>query len=164
MWLALCFAATLVLVLAALTLPANVAGGCEERGVCVYHMMFCEATRHAAAGARLRRPSPRSDARRRISPQCDAALLLLSVRHPANFWSNLPYVWFSLFLLCQVRAHCWLPTDLRRTLTLTHAATLHPKRRERRPTQSAALTPRCFCRRLPLLASAAAAAARPCTR
>ncbi|KAL1496421.1 hypothetical protein AB1Y20_016376 [Prymnesium parvum] len=55
--------------------PHDVWGGCEERGVCVYHSMFCEYTRHAAA-----------------------------VRHPANFWSNLVYLGHALFLCLQAAA------------------------------------------------------------
>ena len=56
-WVALCVGATAALVLAALLLPAAAWGPCSQRGVCVYHMMFCEATRHHSA-----------------------------VRHPANVW------------------------------------------------------------------------------
>ena len=70
-WVALCVGATAALLLAALLLPAAVWGICVNSGVCVYHMMFCEATRHHSA-----------------------------VRHPANFWSNLPYVYAALGMLC----------------------------------------------------------------
>ena len=70
-WVALCVGATAALLLAALLLPAAVWGDCVNSGVCVYHMMFCEATRHHTA-----------------------------VRHPANFWSNLPYVYAALGMLC----------------------------------------------------------------
>mmetsp|Transcript_20453 Transcript_20453/g.66309 ORF Transcript_20453/g.66309 Transcript_20453/m.66309 type:complete len:172 (+) Transcript_20453:196-711(+) len=51
--------------------PVDVWGGCEH-SVCVYHMMFCEATRHGAA-----------------------------VRHPANFYPNLLSLWMALFLRCE---------------------------------------------------------------
>ena len=70
-WVALCVGATAALLLAALLLPPAAWGPCAQRGVCVYHMMFCEATRHHSA-----------------------------VRHPANFWSNLPYVYAALGMLC----------------------------------------------------------------
>ena len=70
-WVALCVGATTALLLAALLLPPAAWGHCAQRGVCVYHMMFCEATRHHSA-----------------------------VRHPANFWSNLPYVYAALGMLC----------------------------------------------------------------
>ena len=49
---------TLGLMTAEHVLPPTVWGECAQR-VCVYHMMFCEATRHGSA-----------------------------VRHPANFWSS----------------------------------------------------------------------------
>lgn len=51
--------------------PAEVWGDCAQRGVCVYHMMFCEATRHHTP-----------------------------IRHPANFWSNIPFLWAALGILC----------------------------------------------------------------
>jgi len=70
-WAALCTASTAGLVGFASLAPPGVWGGCEAE-VCVYHSMFCEPTRHGSA-----------------------------VRHPANFWSNLPYLYVSLFLLCQ---------------------------------------------------------------
>ena len=69
-WFGLCAAGTAGLVAVSL-LPAHVWGECSQRGVCVYHMMFCEATRHHSA-----------------------------IRHPANFWSNLPYVYAALGFLC----------------------------------------------------------------
>ena len=58
-----CGLSTLCLAAAAWLLPAESFAACAERGVCVYHMMFCEATRHGAA-----------------------------LRHPANTLSNLSYV------------------------------------------------------------------------
>lgn len=70
-WLVLSAVATAVFVVLMNSLPADVWGECARRGVCVYHMMFCEATRHRSA-----------------------------VRHPANFWSNLPYVWLATGMLC----------------------------------------------------------------
>lgn len=70
-WMALCVFCTAALVALSYSLPANVWGDCANRGVCVYHMMFCEATRHHSA-----------------------------VRHPANFWSNLPYLYMALGMLC----------------------------------------------------------------
>ena len=69
LWLAASAGVTIALVVLSLTLPADVWGACAAEGVCVYHMMFCEATRHSS-----------------------------SVRHPANTWSNMPYIWFSLYL------------------------------------------------------------------
>ena len=71
-WVALCGVSTAVLIVLSLLLPADVWGDCAHRGVCVYHMMFCEATRHH-------------------SP----------VRHPANFWSNLPYLYLGIGMLCE---------------------------------------------------------------
>jgi len=70
-WLALCVLVLLVLVGFERLAPSDVWGDCAPRGVCVYHMMFCEATRHH-------------------SP----------VRHPANFWSNLLFIWAALGILC----------------------------------------------------------------
>jgi len=69
-WAALCVAILATLVALAALLPADVWGSCSSRGVCVYHQMFCEATHHTQP-----------------------------VRHPANFWSNVPYVFVSLGLL-----------------------------------------------------------------
>ena len=66
----LCAAGITLVAAFAALAPADVWGGCEER-VCVYHSMFCEHTRHTAA-----------------------------VRHPANFWSNLPYL-FNGLVLCR---------------------------------------------------------------
>jgi len=57
-WILLCALVTLGLMTAEHVLPPTVWGECAQR-VCVYHMMFCEATRHGSA-----------------------------VRHPANFWSS----------------------------------------------------------------------------
>jgi hypothetical protein len=51
--------------------PVGVWGNCVD-SVCVYHMMFGEATRHGAA-----------------------------VRHPANYYSNVISIWIALFLLCE---------------------------------------------------------------
>lgn len=64
-------AATAAVVGFGLNAPADVWGGCEKE-VCAYHLMFGEATRHYAA-----------------------------VRHPANYYSNLPSLWLSLFLLVE---------------------------------------------------------------
>lgn len=69
-WIVLCAVATVALIVLSRTLPADVWGDCARRGVCTYHMMFCEGTRHH-------------------SP----------VRHPANFWSNLPYVYLAIGIL-----------------------------------------------------------------
>lgn len=76
-WAALCAASTAGLIAFASLAPPGVWGGCEAE-VCVYHSMFCEPTRHGSA-----------------------------VRHPANFWSNLPYLYVSLFLLCQAGGDAW---------------------------------------------------------
>ncbi len=70
-WATLSAGAMLALGAFARTARADVWGPCASRGVCVYHQMFCEATRHAAA-----------------------------VRHPANFWSNVPYGVTALGILC----------------------------------------------------------------
>lgn len=69
-WMELCLAVTAVAVLAVGHAPADLWGECSARGTCVYHQMFCEATRHGSAA-----------------------------RHPANFWSNLPYVYIGTGLL-----------------------------------------------------------------
>eukprot|EP00941_MAST-03F_sp_MAST-3F-sp1_P002138 g2138.t1 len=69
-WLTLCTAATVCLVLFSIFAGPDIwPNGCSNH-VCVYHQMFCEATRHSSV-----------------------------VRHPANFWSNLPYLYISLFLV-----------------------------------------------------------------
>ena len=62
-------AAWAVLALIANFAPADFWGECRHE-ICVYHAMFCEPTRHASI-----------------------------VRHPSNFWSNLPYVYTSFYLL-----------------------------------------------------------------
>ena len=72
-WLGLCVVATAVLIGLGYAIPASAWGDCAARGVCVYHMMFCEATRHHSI-----------------------------VRHPANTWSNLPYLYMALGLSCLV--------------------------------------------------------------
>ena len=70
-WFALCALSLFGLIAFNIFAPSNVWGECAQRGVCVYHMMFCEATRHHTA-----------------------------IRHPANFWSNLPFLWAALGILC----------------------------------------------------------------
>lgn len=67
-WLAVSAALTGAAWLANVVLPADLWRECS---LCVYHAMFCEATR--------------SDA----------------VRHPANFWSNMIYLHVSVYLLLQ---------------------------------------------------------------
>ena len=71
LWLALCALTLLALLAFERFAPPDVWGECAQRGVCVYHMMFCEATRHHTP-----------------------------IRHPANFWSNLPFLWAALGILC----------------------------------------------------------------
>lgn len=53
--------------------PGDYWGSCATHGTCVYHSMFCEATRHGSA-----------------------------IRHPANSWSNVPYVFIAFGLLSHV--------------------------------------------------------------
>ena len=69
LWLAACVVFTAALALIANFAPADFWGECRHE-ICVYHAMFCEPTRHASI-----------------------------VRHPSNFWSNLPYVYTSFYLL-----------------------------------------------------------------
>jgi hypothetical protein len=69
-WLAICTTISVAMPALVGNLPADAWGECSNRGVCVYHMMFCESTRHA-------------------SP----------IRHPANSWSNLPYIYTSIGML-----------------------------------------------------------------
>lgn len=86
-WFYACIIVTALWVALAVRAPVAVWGGCEQRGVCVYHSMFCEYTRHSVA-----------------------------VRHPANSWSNLPYMWNALYLCIQALAD--LRTKTRRSFAL----------------------------------------------
>ena len=61
LWLQSSIAIVVALAVFAARAPSDVWGECALKGVCVYHDMFCEATHHASA-----------------------------IRHPANFWSNVP--------------------------------------------------------------------------
>ena len=69
-WASTCAATTAALVALASSADAGAWGPCAQDNVCVYHQMFCEATRHGSA-----------------------------VRHPANAWSNLLYVYTAVGIL-----------------------------------------------------------------
>ena len=66
-WAVFCALATAAMVAFATYAPADVWGTCSQQNICVYHSMFCEATRHG-------------------SP----------IRHPANAWTNLPYIYTAI--------------------------------------------------------------------
>lgn len=66
-WVVVCVLATATMVAFATYAPADVWGTCSQANICVYHSMFCEATRHGSA-----------------------------IRHPANAWSNLPYIYTAM--------------------------------------------------------------------
>ena len=68
-WVGLCVGVTVVAAGLSQSLSSSVWGDCTA-AVCVYHGMFCEATRHGAV-----------------------------VRHPANTWSNALYIYTALGLL-----------------------------------------------------------------
>ena len=74
-WTCACAAITLIMAAFTACAPADVWGSCPQANVCVYHQMFCESTRHASA-----------------------------VRHPANAWSNLPYI-YTAFGIFAMSAH-----------------------------------------------------------
>ena len=73
LWLQSSIAIVVALAVFAARAPSDVWGECALKGVCVYHDMFCEATHHASA-----------------------------IRHPANFWSNVPYALLAVGLLIHV--------------------------------------------------------------
>lgn len=86
LWMACCALTTAAMAFFAAYAPSDIWGECSQRDVCVYHQMFCEATRHGSA-----------------------------VRHPANTLSNLPYICLALglFLLGAYEAGVLSPNTSR---------------------------------------------------